>query len=312
MWNYLSGYVIIRIKGLGIERFVNDMLEEGIEIWDVQREADGSVSARVSVAGFYALHKRRKSGRWRVSIEKKRGLIMRLSALRRRKILLYGWVPVFFILMWASRMIWVIEVTGCDAVPEQLVIESLAKSGIQPGRKRRGLDVNELRKAVESTDSRIAMATVGITGVRMRVEVIETENEPYVINEDKPGDIVAAKDGLILSVIALKGRAAVKAGETVKAGDLLITGNLTREGGEPLWVCARGSVMAETVYTADVVHANAAEAARLAEQKVLRQISQSAQIIEKNSKSTLRPDGSTYAAVAVTAREDIAQSQVWE
>lgn len=312
MWNYLCGYVIIRIRGLGIERFVNYMLEEGVEIWDVQREEDGSVSAKVSVAGFYALHKKRRREGWSVSIEKKRGLIMRLSALRRRKILLYGWVPVFLILMWASRMIWVIDVAGCDAVDSKDVLAILDEAGVRVGSKRRGLDVNKLSLAVRTGDSRIAMATVGVSGVRMSVDVYETGHEPNVIDESVPADIIAAKDGLIISVVALKGHAVVNSGDTVKAGDMLITGDLTREGGEPLMVCARGSVTAETVYTASAADKDAHEAVRAAEEVLLKQMDGEAVIIEKSSRMTLREDGTTLVTLAVTAREDIAVSRELE
>lgn len=37
IWNYLNGYVIIRIEGLSLERLLNLALTKNIYLWDVKR-----------------------------------------------------------------------------------------------------------------------------------------------------------------------------------------------------------------------------------------------------------------------------------
>ena len=37
IWNYLKGYVIIRIKGLTLERLLNLALSKDIYLWNVNR-----------------------------------------------------------------------------------------------------------------------------------------------------------------------------------------------------------------------------------------------------------------------------------
>ncbi len=84
IWNSVAGYVIIEIKGKGLERFLNLAVQAGIEIWHVRRTGTTAITARVSVAGFYALHALLRGQNVRVRILEKRGLIMRLSRLRFR------------------------------------------------------------------------------------------------------------------------------------------------------------------------------------------------------------------------------------
>ena len=36
LWNYLSGYVIIRITGFSAERFINLALISGVRMWDIK------------------------------------------------------------------------------------------------------------------------------------------------------------------------------------------------------------------------------------------------------------------------------------
>lgn len=308
LWNYLCGYVIIQINGLGLERFVNRALASGIAIGDVTREEDGSMTARVDVGGFYALHRLLKNERWSVHIRRKRGIIMRLSKLRRRKVLLYGWMPVLFLLLWASRMIWLIDIDGCDEVSEDAILETLAEAGISPGTKRRSFTLEMLNDAIRSSDPRIALASVTVSGVVLNVEIREADEIEKNTDEDAPADIVAKKDGLILSVTALRGHGKVKPGQTVRAGELLISGNLTREGGEELLVRAKGKVTAETVYASQVVMPTKEEALRLAEKLAFEKVEHEAVIIEKSSRLSVAETGGFKAAVVITAREDIAKT----
>lgn len=49
VWHYLSGYVIIDIKGKNLERFLNRVVQSGGDIWHVRRTGSESVRACVSV-----------------------------------------------------------------------------------------------------------------------------------------------------------------------------------------------------------------------------------------------------------------------
>lgn len=309
LWNYLTGYVIIQIDGMGLERFVNAMLHAGIPVWDVRREADGSLSACVSVAGFYALHRldRRGAG---VHIRRKGGLLIRLSRLRERKVLLYGWIAALLLLLWASRMVWVIEVNGCDRVSEQVVHAALRAQNAYSGAPRRSLATAALRDAIIAADARIAMATVSLSGVVLRVEVREAADTPQMLDESVPANVCAARDGIILSVTPLRGRAMVAPGDAVRAGDVLISGELTRQGEEPLRVCARGEVIAQVAYTFGAV-APDAQTALDAAMAGLATVNKEAKIVEKTSRLTHTEQG-VQAVIVVIGEEDIARNQPLE
>lgn len=310
LWNYLSGYVIIQVTGMGLERFVNAMLQAGIPVWDVRREEDGSLTACVSVAGFYALHRLDRRGA-EVHIRQKGGLLIRLSRLRQRKVLLYGWIVALFVLLWASRMIWIIEVTGCDRVSEQVVYAALEAQRAYPGAPRRNLSTAALRDGVIAADADIAMAAVSLSGVVLRVEVREAEDAPQIMDEGVPAHVCAARDGVILSITPLRGRAVVSPGDVVRQGDVLISGELTRQDGEaPLRVCARGEVMAQVVYTFGALAADAHTALDAAMAQ-MESVNKQARIVEKTSRLTHTPEG-VRAVIVVVSEEDIASARPLE
>jgi similar to stage IV sporulation protein len=86
--------------------------------------------------------------------------------------------------------------------------------------------------------------------------VVEKINPP--VENDVPGNIVAAKDGLVVDVLVVMGEARVHAGDTVSRGQLLIEGLLVpqspyvdpndEDAPAPVPVHARGEVLARVWY----------------------------------------------------------------
>lgn len=248
LWNSLSGYVIIQIKGLGLERFINAAAAQGIVLQNLKRQKDGSLQARVNVEDFYALHRMRRELRGEIHILQKRGLIMRLSRLRHRKVLLYGWVLILLVLFIASRYLWFVDIQGCSNISETEILEILAGQGVAPGVNRSTIRLNSLAEAIRVADSRVSWAGASMQGVILRVRIEESQEIPAYDEDETPANIVAAKDGLIRSIVAINGREQVEAGKVVRAGELLISGALTRDGYETMYVRAKGTVIAEVTY----------------------------------------------------------------
>ena len=133
VWHYLSGYVIIDIKGKNLERFLNRVVQSGGDIWHVRRTGSESVRACVSVATFYALRPIVRQCGVRISIAAKRGAVVSLSRFRFRKALLYGWMVVLALIIAASRYVWIVDVSGCDRVDADKLIASLKDMGVGIG-----------------------------------------------------------------------------------------------------------------------------------------------------------------------------------
>ena len=250
IWNSVAGYVIIEIKGKGLERFLNLAVQAGIEIWHVRRTGTAAITARVSVAGFYALHALLRGQNVRVRILEKRGLIMRLSKLRFRKALLYGWVVALALLVAASRRIWFIEVDGCDTVQEADVLAALDEMEVRVGARRTAVHTSELGGALMESDPRIAWAGAKLYGVTLLVSLKEAEAIPELppAGDETPASIYAAKDGVITGITVYDGKAKVHVGDAVLAGQELITGVLRSDEENTLLTHARGEVTATVLY----------------------------------------------------------------
>lgn len=248
VWHYLSGYVIIDIKGKNLERFLNRVVQSGGDIWRVRRTGSESVRACVSVATFYALRPIVRQCGVSVSIAAKRGAVVSLSRFRFRKALLYGWIVVLALIIAASRYVWILDVSGCDRVNADELIASLKDMGVGIGTHKRAVATYSLGQRLMATDERIAWAGVSISGVVLKIEISEAgENRPNK-TQNETISLYAAKDGVITSLKVIDGKAKVNVGDAVVKGQELVSGILRNDELGFITTAARGAVSANVAY----------------------------------------------------------------
>lgn len=254
VWNYLSGYVMIKIEGLSPERLLNAASRGGVRMFAVRRRSQTELTAKIRPQDFETLRLLRKRSGCSIHILQKRGAPFLLNRMRMRKALLFGWIPLALAAAALSRFIWFVDVQGCYRVGEDEVYALLEEMGVRPGVKADALDHYEISRGLSAMDGRIAWAGASRRGVTLTVEIVEAEEIPKLSGTETAGSVYAAKDAVIKKITALKGRSVVSEGETVRKGELLITGELTSAAGIPYQVAARGEVLARVLYvaTADV------------------------------------------------------------
>ena len=55
IWNYLTGYLVIRVDGLSLEKFINLAVTNGIYLWGINRQSYTSLTACIGISGFRKL-----------------------------------------------------------------------------------------------------------------------------------------------------------------------------------------------------------------------------------------------------------------
>ena len=98
LWNYLVGYVVIRVDGVSLEKFINLTITNGIYLWGIKRQNYTTLTAKISIRGFRQLHGISHKIRCRIRIVQKRGLPFVLFRYRHRKMLAFGILACVIIL----------------------------------------------------------------------------------------------------------------------------------------------------------------------------------------------------------------------
>uniref|UniRef100_UPI003158BB7C sporulation protein YqfD n=1 Tax=Caloramator sp. Dgby_cultured_2 TaxID=3029174 RepID=UPI003158BB7C len=148
-----------------------------------------------------------------------------------------------------SNIIWNIEIVGNKVVNDQLILKSLNKAGLKVGTYKKNINLRDIENRLLKDIKELSMVTISLDGTKAKVEIVERTMPPTILDLEKPMNIVAAKDGILTKVIALKGQKLVKEGDFVKKGQILISGVIKDHQNLPIDVTrALGEVYAKTWY----------------------------------------------------------------
>lgn len=240
-----GGYVALTIKTAMPEALLNRAAEMGVRFKRVEKLSPRELKAWVLAADEEKLKKMLEDLSIAYEVKERKGLSRGLEFVKRRFVLFAALVLSCAVLLAISDRVWIVEVSGAETADEIRIREALEENGIYTGRRKDGLDFMEIRRALEANMPEYAFFGVKTMGVTLMVNAVRAEDAPEVYRLKDVRDLIADSDGVILSVHAAAGHAAVKAGDTVKKGDVLIYGEeKVSAKGEVTRVRAEGSVIA--------------------------------------------------------------------
>ena len=229
---YIKGYLAIRVFGFSPERFMNLCSHHNIFLWDVENHGD-YYAMKISLKGFYRLRGITRKTGTRVVITRRYGLPFLSTRLWRRRIFLLGLLGSLAFWVWMSRFIWAVEVEGNYFVTTDVFEDFLLHNGIEVGMKKDSVEIEKLEKAIRTQFDIVTWTSAQIDGTRLLIRVKEndlimTENKEMGALPGEGMDLVAGKEGEIVSIVTRSGVPKVTAGATVAKGDVLV------EGGVPI------------------------------------------------------------------------------
>lgn len=228
LWQYKKGCLRIRVTGGSYDRFLNLCANHGIALWNLEYH-DGAYEMDISLAGFRMLRPLAKKSSSRVRILERHGLPFFLYRYRKRKMLFVGMLFGIILLYGLSGFLWNIDIEGNGKVTDEQIYRYLESVDIKNGCRLSGIDCKELAAMLRKEFDVFTWVSVKQEGTRLLVQVKENTDVGEVAasqQTDDPADLVADKNGTIVSMITRRGVPQVAAGAVVKKGDLLVKGVL--------------------------------------------------------------------------------------
>lgn len=245
----LAGTVLIECEGGFPERFLNEAAGRDIALWDVTRRGI-SLFCRCKAADYRALRPAARAASVRMRVRERHGLPFLLRPFRLRWGLVAGMFLFVLLLQLLSSRVWIVRVVGNEQVTDEAIREVLTPLGVCEGASPKTIDLPQLQLTALERLPDLVWLTVNVEGSTATVEVRE-QKEAQPIAPDTPANVVATRDGVIVSVDAVSGQAMVKEGDAVAEGTLLISGVMDSKVG-PLLKHAEGVVTARTTRTLTV------------------------------------------------------------
>ncbi len=250
MWQFWNGYVIIQIEGYSAARFLKRISEAGIRVSNVRRTDDGKLCLKLPATKFKALHRLRRGLPLRVHIIKRGGLPFVLQKLWRRPVLWIGSGVLFLALLILSSRIWLIRIDETERIDPEEIMALLNEHGLHTGARPNGPILITAAEDIAAQIRDAAWVNLDREGITLHVRIVETIPESIKKTDRIPSDVVAEKDGVVLSVNVMRGQARVKVGSRVQAGDVLISGTVLYKD-RSIDMAADGSVYAAVEYRAE-------------------------------------------------------------
>ena len=231
-------------EGGAPERFISLAAGAGVPLWNTTRR-DTVLIASCAARHYRALRPVARRSGMRLRVRRRWGLPFLLRPVRSG--LFVGLLLASLLVWYLSGGIWVVRVTGNHTVPTAEILQVLEPLGIRQGGRFSAVDIPTLQLTALQRLPAIGWLTVNQSGSVVTVEV--KEKPPSVPVEDTaPANVVATRDGVVVSVSVTRGQATVKVGDAVTAGSLLISG-VTDSPVGPLLRRAGGSVRARVTFT---------------------------------------------------------------
>ncbi|MDR2657474.1 MAG: sporulation protein YqfD [Oscillospiraceae bacterium] len=246
------GTVRFALEGLSLERLLNQCVDAGIILSDVQRPKVRVITATVSSGQFKYIKNLAKKNDWKLTVRKVTGLPRLREFAWRRAVLVAGTLVFIAVSWYLCNCIWSIQIHGAGPYLGE-VRQVLLDNEITPGRFNMNVDVEELRTLLARRLSGLAWVSVSVDGVRLKVYCVQGVPRAESDLADAPRDIYASRDGVVESVRIAAGTAQVKQGDAVHKGQLLIKGEERAWGESVNAVAARGEVLARVWYTAESI-----------------------------------------------------------
>ena len=245
----LKGYVTIRVEGFFIERFINTCNLHKIQLWNIKRETSTILYASISVEDFKRIKEIARKTKSRVHIIEKKGFAFIAKRYEKRKVFVLLSIGVCIGIALLSNFVWNVEIEGLHTIAIEDMQTSLQEEGLEPGKWKSHIQTRDIINQIRLKRDDIAWMGIEIKGTNAIVKIVEADKKPEIVNEEEYCDIVATKDGVIVSVEAQNGIPAVKEGDFIKQGTILISGTIEGKYTGSRNVHAQGSVKAKVWYS---------------------------------------------------------------
>lgn len=246
----IKGILTVQIEGFFTERFINLCKINNVKIWDIRNVVKGVVRFKINISEFKKLRPIARKTKCSVQIKKKEGLYFTVFKYRKRKIIVLLVAMAIFFTIAFSTFIWNINVEGNNSIDNNEILENLKNSGLYIGKCKIGLDKKEIVNNLRVNMPDISWAGIEIDGTLATLRVVEKTNlDEKDIQNDKIGDIIADKEGVITRIVPENGTAMLNEDSYVEKDNILIQGTMYSKFLEPFDVPAKGIIKADCSYT---------------------------------------------------------------
>ena len=224
IWRSTAGIVEVELTSAAPEEAISAIGELEIEILCLRRCGDLSCRFQISRKNYSALQKLTAKRGEDLRLIGRKGLYWKVKSLFQRPVLLAGLCLWGCLISFLPSRIFFVGVTGNEIVPSRRILEAAENCGIYFGASRRDVRSEKVKNAMIAQIPQLQWVGVNTAGCVATVSVRERLLMENPEETKSVSNIVATKDGFILSATVTRGNPLFQVGQAVKEGQVLVSG----------------------------------------------------------------------------------------
>jgi len=224
IWKSPSGILTVEITSATPEETLESITQGGIILRNIIQTDELTCQASIRRRDYRQLVKLLKRRRDRFRIIQKNGLYWSLKAFYQRPILLFTFLLLLLSSLYLPSRVFFVTVEGNTTIPDRLILSAAEDCGIRFAASRRLVRSERVKNALLSAVPALQWAGVNTAGCNAIISVRERIPEQPEMEKNVVSNLIADRDGYILSTTVTNGTAHVHPGESVTKGQLLISG----------------------------------------------------------------------------------------
>ena len=220
----LEGMVEVRITGADLPGTMEAVKQAGICVQSVKMEGDLTIRFLLKRQDYRRLGKLAKRRGDRLTLVRRVGLYWTIKGLWKRPVLLTGVALLSALALYLPSRVLFVRVEGNVNLPDKLILEHAAESGVYFGASRRQVRSEQIKNQLLSSLPQLQWAGVNTDGCVAVLTVRERPASSPEQMESVVSSIAASRDGVILSCTVTRGNGLCAPGQAVKEGQVLISG----------------------------------------------------------------------------------------
>ena len=220
----MMGTVYVEVVSADIPAFLSAANSAGLELWNVEMPDALTVRFELPRTRMKILTRLINNRGEKLTILARRGLWWKFAALKKRPVLVAGMCLIMGLTMFLPSRVLLVEVEGNTTIPDARIIEGAERCGITFWASRREVRSEQVKNALLEAMPELSWAGVNTYGARAVISVRQRDLESEEDTLPTVSNIVACRDGFILTCQAERGTALCAPGQTVTQGQILISG----------------------------------------------------------------------------------------
>lgn len=241
-----NSYYELKIEGKDVKRFIKQLYNLGIYFENVEF-SDKKAYVKVDKDNYKKLKKVKTI--YKIKIVNLYGGSKIKDIIYRHNIFFIAIILGIIFLNILCNIVFEIEIDTENKELYKLITKELNEKGMRKYTIVKKFSTRQkiINTILEENKDKLEWMEIERVGIKyiVRVEerIIKKENEKC-----HPRDIIAKKDGIILSITSSSGEIIKSINDYVKKGEIIISGTITKNEEEKNKVCAEGKILAETWY----------------------------------------------------------------